>query len=109
MIETHEEFIQHIEGGSSKMLTLSAITILVSMVLFFAYLSQLLLPYVTGVTIQPVNLVDPTLQATEVAVSVLALLWLYVGIRDLLFTTRMRRAIKDIRALEKDLEKQIAA
>lgn len=108
MIETHEEFIQHIEGGSSMMRTLSAITIVVSLVLLLAYISQLLLPYATGVTTQTVNLVDPTLQATEVAVSVLALLWLYVGIRDLLFSQRMRRAIREIRALERDMEKQVA-
>src|SRR5271157_6528542 len=108
MIETHEEFIQHIEGGSSMMRTLSAITIVVSFVLLLAYISQLLLPYATGVTSQTVSLVDPTLQVTEVAVSVLALLWLYVGIRDLLFSRRMRRAIKEIRALERDIEKQMA-
>ncbi|HME18685.1 MAG TPA: hypothetical protein VKF15_02985 [Nitrososphaerales archaeon] len=108
MIETHEEFIQHIEGGSSMMRTLSAITIVVSFVLLLAYISQLLLPYATGVTSQTVSLVDPTLQVTEVAVSVLALLWLYVGIRDLLFSRRMRRAIKEIRALESDIEKQMA-
>jgi len=107
MIETHEDFIQHIESGSSMMRALSAITIAVSLVLLLAYISQLLLPYVTGITTQSVNLVDPTLQMTEVVVSVLALLWLYVGIRDFLFTRRMGRAIREIRSLEKDIEKQI--
>jgi hypothetical protein len=108
MIETHEEFIQHIESGSSMMRTLSAITIVVSFILLLAYVSQLLLPYVTGETVQPVNLLDPTLQGTEVAVSVLALLWLYVGVRDFLFTRRMGRAIREIRNLEKDIEKHVA-
>jgi len=107
MIETHEEFIQHIESGSSMMRTLSAITIAVSFVLLLAYVSQLLFPYATGVTTQSVNLVDPTLQATEIVVSVLALLWLYVGARDFFFTRRMGRAIKEIRILEKDIERQI--
>jgi hypothetical protein len=108
MIETHEEFIHHIESGSSMMRTLSAITIVVSLILLLAYVSQLLLPYVTRVTVQPVNLLDPTLQATEVAVSVLALLWLYVGVRDFLFTRRMGKAIHEIRALERGIEKQVA-
>src|SRR5271157_2896026 len=108
MIEAHEEFIQHIEGGSSMMRSISAITIVVSLILLLSYVSQLLLPYLTGVTVQPVNLVDPTLQGTEVAVSVLALLWLYVGVRDFLFTRRMGRAIKEIRALETSMEKQVS-
>jgi hypothetical protein len=34
---------------------------------------------------------------------------LYVGARDFLFTRRMGRAIGDIRALERDIEKQISA
>ena len=108
MIETHEEFIQHIESGSAMMRTLSAATILVSAVLFASYVSQLLLPYFTGVTVQTVNLTDPILQGTEVALSVLVLLWLYVGIRDFLFTRRMSKAIGEIRALERDIEKRIA-
>ena len=108
MIETHEEFIQHIESGSAMMRTLSAVTILVSAVLFASYVSQLLLPYFAGVTVQTVNLTDPILQGTEVALSVLVLLWLYVGIRDFLFTRRMSKAIGEIRALERDIEKRIA-
>jgi len=108
MIETHEEFIQHIESGSAMMRTLSAVTILVSAVLFASYVSQLLLPYLAGVTVQTVNLTDPILQGTEVALSVLVLLWLYVGIRDFLFTRRMSKAIGEIRALERDIEKRIA-
>jgi len=90
------------------MRTLSIITIGVSFVLFLAYISQLLFPYVTGVTTQSVNLVDPTFQMTELAFAVLALLWFYVGIRDLLFTRRMSKAVREIRTLEKDIERQIA-
>jgi len=109
MIETHEEFIQHIESGSSMMRTLSVITIAVSAVLSLSYISQLLLPYVTGITTQSVNLIDPTLQATEIALLILVMLWLYVGLRDFLFTSRMNKAVREIRALEKDIEKQVVA
>jgi hypothetical protein len=108
MIEAHEEFIQHIESGSTMMRSLSAVTIAVSLVLFLAYVSQLLLPYVSGVTTQTVNLVDPTLQVTEVAVSILTLLWLYVGVRDFLFTRRIGSAIREIRVLESDIGRQVA-
>ncbi len=107
IIEAHEEFVQHIESGSSKIRVLSLVTVTVAAVLFVSYAYQFLLPYAGGTTSVTVNLVDPTLQAAELALSVLTLVWLYIGIRDYLFTRRMAKAIREARALEKDIEKRI--
>jgi hypothetical protein len=107
IIETHEEFVERIERGGGKMRLLSSITILVSALLFFSYVAQLSLPYVTGESSQTVNLADPALQGVEILVTGLALLWLYIGIDNLLFTRRLERSIKEIRALEKELEQRL--
>jgi len=109
MIEAHEEFIQHIEDGSRKVRWLSAVTIVVALVLFASYAYQLVLPYATGTAKVTVNLTDPVLQATELAVAALTLLWLLVGVRDYRFTGRMEKAISEARALERDLEKRVSA
>jgi hypothetical protein len=108
IIEAHEEFIQHIEKGSSKIRALSAITVLISTVLLGSYAYQLLLPYVSDVRFVTVDLVDPLLQATELILCLFALVWLYVGIRDYLFTRRMAKAIGEARAFEKRIEERIS-
>ncbi len=107
IIEAHEEFIQHIEKGSSRIRSLSAVTMVVSAVLLVSYLYQLVLPYVSGTSSVTVNLGDPLLQATEVLLVLLSLLWLYVGASDYLFTRKMTKEIKEARALEKELERRI--
>lgn len=107
-IEIHEEFIQHIERGGTIIKVLSLVTIVVALLLVGSYIYELLLPYVTDITSVTVNLVDPTLQATELGVLILALIWLYVGLRDFLFTRKMDKAIREIRALEKAFEKRIS-
>jgi len=109
IMEAHEEFVQHIEQGSSKIRALSAITIFVAFILLLSYAYQLLLPFISNTKTVVVNLADPVLQATEATVALLALLWLYVGIRDYLFTRRMDRAIKEARLLEKEIEKGMIA
>jgi hypothetical protein len=109
IFEIHEEFIERLEKGSSKIRWLSIVTILVSALLFFSYVAQLSLPYVTGETVQTVNLSDPALQGVEIVVAALAFLWLYVGIDDFLFTRRLERSIREIRALEKDFERRVGA
>ncbi len=83
-------------------------TIVVSAYLFASYLYQLLLPYAGGKASVTVDLTDPVLQATELLLVVLAILWLYVGATDYLFTRKMTKAIKEARSLEKELEKKIA-
>jgi len=107
ILDAHEEFIQHIEKGSSKIRTLSVTTLVVGVLLVVSYLYQLVLPYTTGTTTVTVNLLDPTLQATEIVVLVIALAWLYVALRDYLFTTKLARAISDIRRQEREIEKRI--
>jgi hypothetical protein len=107
IIETHEEFIERIERGERKIRWLSSITILVSAILFFSYVAQLALPYVTGESTQTVNLSDPALQGVEIIVAVLALFWLYIGIDDFLFTRKLGKSIRDIRTLEKELELRV--
>ncbi len=107
VIEAHEEFIQHIERGSSKIRALSVITIVVSVTLAASYLYQLLLPYLSSTKMVTVNLVDPILETTELVLVLLTLLWLYVGVRDFIFTRRMARAIKEVRVLEREIEKRI--
>lgn len=106
-VDIHEDFIQHVEAGSSKMKLLSGVSAIVAAVLILSYVSQLVLP-LTGTTTVIVNVADPTLIATEVGVLVLAIIWLYVGVRDYLFTDRLARQIRAARAAEAEMEKKIA-
>jgi len=108
MLEAHEEFIQHIETGSSKIRTLSITTLVVAVLLAASYLYQLVLPYATDTTTVTVNLLDPTLQVTEVLVLAIALAWLYVALRDYFFTTKLIHSIKEIRKQEREIEKRIS-
>ncbi|MDA4127479.1 MAG: hypothetical protein OK452_09830 [Thaumarchaeota archaeon] len=105
-IELHEEFIQHIENGGGLVRTLSVVTVVVAALLATSYLSQLVLPYVYGVKSQTVNLVDPALQATELLLTALTLVWLYVGLRDYFFARRLAKQVKEIRAMEAEVAKK---
>lgn len=107
-VEIHEEFIQHVEDGSSKMRLLSAVSAVVAAILILSYISQLVIP-LTGTTTVTVNLVDPILIATEVGVLILAILWLYVGVRDYRFTTRLTKQIASARRAESEIVKKIAS
>ena len=107
-IETYEEFLQRVEAVGSKMRVLSGVTILVALLLAATYVSQLLVvPFLLGVTTQTVNLVDPTLVAFESGLLILALVWLYVGVRDYQFMTKLARQIREIRSVQSDLVKRI--
>ena len=65
-INAHEDFLEHVERGSSKIRFLSRVTVLVASLLTISYLLQLVvLPFVLGVRAQTVDLVDPTLMAFE--------------------------------------------
>lgn len=107
-VEAHEDFLQHVEDGSRKMRLLSAASAVVAAFLAVSYLSQLALP-LTGTTSVTVTLTDPALIATEVAVLVLAVAWLYVGVSNYRFTTGLARKIKAARAAEAEMERKIAA
>ena len=107
-IDTYEEFLQRVEAVGSKMRVLSVVTILVALLLAATYVSQLLVvPFLLGVTTQTVNLVDPTLIAFESGLLILALIWLYVGVRDYRFMTKLARQIREIRSVQSELAKRI--
>jgi type III secretory pathway component EscU len=108
VIEAHEELMQRIESGQTRIRTLAIITIVVCFFLVASYFSQILLPFVeAGQRYQVVDLLDPTLIAVEVVVLLLACAWLYVGIMNYLFAARLGRQIKEIRAAEREIERKI--
>ncbi len=107
MIEAHEAFVQHIEEGSSKIRTLSVITVVVAALLLVSYVYQLLVPFITRETVVSVNLADPLLQVFELALVAITAVWLYVGVTDYIFTRRLAAAIREARALEKDIEARV--
>lgn len=89
ILDAHEEFVQHIESGQARTRSLSVITIVVAFVLIASYASQLLIPFTGGSRYQTVDLLNPTLIALQVVLVVLTAAWLYVGVVNYLFATRM--------------------
>lgn len=102
IIEAHQEMVGHIEQGARRMRALSILTEVVAAVLAFSYGLQLALP-LGGTTSVTVHLTDPGNVAAELVVLGLALAWLYVGFRDLRFSSSMRRAIRVSRENEDEL------
>ena len=100
-IEMHEEFIQHMESGGRK-ITLLAVVATVAGAYFAAnYFVQLVVfPYVFGITSQTVNLVDPGLVAIGALSLAVSLLWLYAGIRDIMFGMKISKQIREIRTMQ---------
>lgn len=109
VLEIHEEFLRRVEEGSAKIRSLSIITVAVAALLAVSYVVQMALPYLGGGTTATVSLTDPTLVAFEGALTVLALAWLYVGISDYRFTSRLSRSIREAREKEKEIEGELAA
>jgi hypothetical protein len=107
-IEAHEDFLQHIEDGRSKIRLLSVITVVVAFFLAVSYAYQLLLPLTTGTKVVEVNLADPSLIASEVLFLLLAGAWLYVGIVNYLHQTRLGRSIQKARAMENEIERRMS-
>ena len=104
IIEAHGSFVQHIEKGSAKMKTLSIITIIVAFLLLASYFYQILIPFTTRTTVVTVNLLDPTLLGLEAILILVTFAWLYVGVVNYLFASRLGRQIKEARAKEKEIE-----
>ena len=101
MIELQEEFIQHMERGGRKITLLAAIATIAGAYFAVSYFLQLVvLPYVFGVTTQTVNLVDPGLMVVGGVSLAVSVLWLYAGLRDLMFGRVMAKRIKEIRCLQ---------
>jgi hypothetical protein len=108
VLEIHEEFLQRVETGSAKIRTLSVITIAVSALLAVLYVYEVASPFLSGETVVMVNLRDPGLVTLELLLIVLALVWLYVGVRDYRYVARLARSIRQARALESALEREIS-
>ena len=106
IIEAHQELVGHLERSAGRMRVLSAVTVIVALVLCVSYVSQLLLP-IFGVTSVPVSLTDPGTITVEVIVLGLALVWLYVGLRDLAYASRLGKQIALARGEERELKKVI--
>jgi hypothetical protein len=107
IVDAHEEFIQHIEAGQRRIRLLSIITLVVAVFLSASYAAQIIYPFVSGETVVSVDLVDPSLLALEVGALLLTFAWIFVGATDYLFATRLGRMIKQARAAEKELERQL--
>lgn len=107
MIELQEEFIQHMERGGRKIRGLAIIATLAGAYFAASYFVQLVvLPYGLGITSQTVDLVDPSLVAAGVVSLAISLLWVYAGVRDLLFERRLTKQIKEIKDLQSQLAKE---
>jgi hypothetical protein len=104
IIEAHGSFVKHIEDGQARMKALSIITIAVAFLLLASYFYQVITPFTTGTTVVTVNLLDPTLLALEGILIVVTFAWLYVGVVNYLFASRLGRQIKEARAREKEIE-----
>jgi len=101
IIELQEEFVQHIERGGRKITLLALIAAVSGAYFALNYFLQLVvLPYGLGITSQTVNLVDPVLVAVGTVSLVISLLWLYAGLRDLMFGRRLEKRIKELRELQ---------
>lgn len=101
MIETQEEFIQHMERGGRKIRYLAIIATVAGGYFALNYFLQLVvLPYGLGIRTQTVNLVDPGLVALGLVSLAISLLWTYAGVRDLMFERKLARQIQEIRKLQ---------
>jgi hypothetical protein len=106
IIEAHQDLVAHLERSTGRMRALSLVTVIIAVVLALAYASQLALG-LTGTTTVTVNLADPANETVEAIVLALTVLWLYVGLSDFLFSTRVRMVIARARTAEKELEKRL--
>jgi hypothetical protein len=106
-IEAHEELVQRVEAADAKIRTLSIITMVVAFFLAASYFSQILTPFVSRTRYVQVDLLDPTLIIFQILLLALTSVWVYIGVTNYLFAVRSRRQIREIRALEKEMEKRI--
>jgi len=107
IIGAHQELVSHIEQGAGRIRVLSMVTVVVAAFLAISYIYQLALP-LTGTTSVTVNLADPANVAVELVVLVLALVWLYVGVGDLRFSSRLHREIGKAREKEGEIAGRIS-
>jgi hypothetical protein len=108
VLELREEVLQRVEAVGGRIKRLAIVTVFVSGLLALSYIFEIASPYVTGSTTATVNLRDPLLVAFEVVLTVLALVWLYVGLSDYRFVARLSKSIRKARVLESEIEKEIS-
>jgi uncharacterized membrane protein (DUF485 family) len=109
VLDAHEEFVQHIESGQARIRALSVITVVVAFILLASYFDQVLTPFTTATKVVTVNLLDPTLLALEVVLIAVTFAWLYVGVVNYLFASRLGRQIKQARSKEREIEGRLDA
>jgi hypothetical protein len=109
IIEAHGSFVQHIEDGQARMKTLSVMTIAIAFLLLASYFYQVITPFTTGTRFVQVDLLDPTLLTLEALLIVVTFAWLYVGVANYLFASRLGRQIKEARAKEKEIERRFGS
>ncbi|MDG6914678.1 MAG: hypothetical protein JRM86_06590 [Nitrososphaerota archaeon] len=107
ILDAHEEFVHHIESGQARIRVLSLITIGVAFLLLASYFAQVITPFATGTRVVTVNLLDPTLLALEAVLILVTFAWLYVGVVNYLFASRLGRQVREARAREKEIERSI--
>jgi hypothetical protein len=107
IIDAHQELVSRIEQSTGRIRALSIVTVVVALILAVSYVSQLILP-LTGTSTVTVHLADPVNVALELFVFALAIVWLYVGVSDYRFSSRVRAQIVSARSKEKIIEEKIA-
>ena len=75
--------------------------------LLAAYFDQVLTPFTTGTKVVTVNLLDPSLLVLELILILVTFAWLYVGVVNYLFASRLGRQIREARAKEKEIESKL--
>ena len=107
IIGAHQELVGRIEQSARRIRALAIVTILVTAILAVSYVSQLALP-LAGTSTVTVHLSDPANVALELVVLALALAWMYVGVSDFRFSSRVSAQIREARAKEKRIEERIS-
>ncbi len=107
IIDAHREMVRHIEQSAGRIRILSILTVLVSAALAASYLLQLVLP-LTGTTTVTVDLTAPSNIVAELVVFALVLVWLYLGVTDLRFSSRMKNEISVARSKEAGIQDRIS-
>lgn len=94
--------LRQVERGSAMFRSLALATTLVGLLLAIGYGIQLALAAM-GTTAVTVTVSDPVLIAIELVFFALALGWLYIGLRNYRFTTKLARQVKAVRAADAEL------
>lgn len=107
IIELQDDLMRHFESGGRKIRALALIATLAGGYFAVSYFVQLVvLPYGLGITSQTVSLVDPGLVAVGLVSLAVSLLWVYAGVRDLVFERRLAKQIREVRRIQSEVAKK---